>query len=69
MQLCDSAFVLAGYTVSETKERFPWKPNEAWISNRYPWPVPGKRITFTYRAPRKIVDECKGLTIRIVYEL
>ena len=25
MQLCDSAFVLAGYTVSETKERFPWK--------------------------------------------
>ena len=69
MQLCDSAFVLAGYTVSETKERFPWKPNEAWISNRYPWPAPGKRITFTYRAPRKIVDECKGLTIRIVYEL
>lgn len=62
MQLCDSAFVLAGYTVSETKERFPWKPNEAWISNRYPWPAPGKRITFTYRAPRKIVDECKGLT-------
>ena len=39
------------------------------ISNRYPWPAPGKRITFTYRAPRKIVDECKGLTIRIVYEL
>ena len=69
MQLCDSAFVLAGYTVSETKERFPWKPNEAWISNRYPWPAPGKRITFTYRAPRKIIDECKGLTIRIVYEL
>lgn len=63
MQLCDSAFVLAGYTVSEIKERFPWKPNEAWISNRYPWPAPGKRITFTYRAPRKIVDECKGLTI------
>ena len=44
MQLCDSAFVLTDYTVGETKEHFPWKPNETWISNKYPWPAPGKRI-------------------------
>ncbi len=69
MQLCDSAFILTDYKVSETKERFHWKPNEAWISNKYPWPAPGKRITFTYKAPQKYSDECKGLAVRVIYEL
>lgn len=43
MQACDSAFMLVDYQISESKERFPWKPNSQWISNLYPWPAPGKR--------------------------
>lgn len=69
MQLCDTAFVLTGYQVEETKARFPWKANTRWISNLYPWPATGKRITFTYRPPQKIKESCKGLTVRVVYEL
>ncbi len=31
MQACDSAFMLVDYQISESKERFPWKPNSQWI--------------------------------------
>lgn len=68
MQLCDTAFVMTGYEVGKTKERFQWKPNKRWISNLYPWPAPGKRITFTYKAPAGI-DHCKNLKVRVIYEL
>ena len=61
MQACDSAFMLVDYQISESKERFPWKPNSQWISNLYPWPAPGKRITFNYQAPATAPQECKDL--------
>ena len=69
MQVCDSAFTLVDYQISESKERFPWKPNSQWISNLYPWPAPGKRITFNYQAPAKAPQECKDLKVRVIYEL
>lgn len=69
MQACDSAFMLVDYQISESKERFPWKPNSQWISNLYPWPAPGKRITFNYQAPATVPQECKDLKIRVIYEL
>lgn len=69
MQACDSAFTLVDYQVSESKERFPWKPNSRWISNLYPWPAPGKRITFNYQAPATAPRECKDLKVRVIYEL
>lgn len=69
MQACDSAFTLVDYQVSESKERFPWKPNSRWISNLYPWPAPGKRITFNYQVPATAPRECKDLKVRVIYEL
>lgn len=69
MQPCDSAFVLAGYETGQTQARFPWKPNEAWISHDHPWPAPGKRVTFTYKAPKECDEACQGLTVRVIYEL
>ena len=61
--------MLVNYQISESKERFPWKPNSQWISNLYPWPAPGKRITFNYQAPATAPQECKDLKIRVIYEL
>ena len=61
--------MLVDYQISESKERFPWKPNSQWISNLYPWPAPGKRITFNYQAPATAPQECKDLKIRVIYEL
>lgn len=69
MQLCDSAFVLTNYEVGKCEARFSWKANAQWISNLYPWPAPGKRLTFTYRAPQKALAECQGLVVRVIYEL
>ena len=63
MQACDSAFTLVDYQISESKERFPWKPNSRWISNLYPWPAPGKRITFNYQASATAPRECKDLKV------
>ena len=68
MHRCDSAFVLTDYAISETQERFAWKPNKAWISNDYAWPAPGKRVTFTYKAPTHLAD-CQGLIVHVIYEL
>lgn len=69
MQSCDSAFTLVDYQIGECKERFPWKPNAQWISNLYPWPAPGKRITFNYQAPPTAPQDCKDLKVRVIYEL
>ncbi|MFV0271997.1 MAG: hypothetical protein ACK5HZ_10065 [Macellibacteroides fermentans] len=68
MELCDSAFILTDYKVGKCEARFSWKANTKWISNLYPWPASGKRITFTYRAPEKAI-ECKGLVVRVIYEM
>lgn len=69
MQSCDSAFVFTDYQVSETRERFAWKPNKEWISNLYPWPATGKRVTFTYKAPAICEAAVKNLNVRVIYEL
>lgn len=69
MTLCDTAFICTGYEEGVTTERFPWKKNLQWISNLYPWPAPGKRLTFTYRAPAKAPRECRDIAVRVVYEL
>jgi len=69
MQLSNTTFVLTGYEVSETKEKFAWTPNKKWISNLYPWPAKGKRVTFTYKAPEKALSSHKNLIVRVIYEL
>ncbi len=69
MQICDSAFILTDYQISETKERFSWKPNSLWLSNSSPWPAVGKRLTFTYQAPNKALPKHAGLVVRVIYEL
>ena len=69
MYLCDTAFVMSGYEIGETCARFPWKPNYGWISHLYPWPAPGKRVVFTYRASDKAAVSCRNLVVRVFYEL
>lgn len=69
LDLCDTAFVLTDYTIGETQERFPWKPNDRWLSNPYPWPAKGKRVTFTYKAPEKALLIHKNIIVRVIYEL
>lgn len=67
--VCDSAFLLVDYTIGETQEKFAWKPNHQWISNLYPWPATGKRVTFHYEAPQKASALHKNLKVRVIYEL
>lgn len=69
LTVCDSAFLLTDYTIGETRERFAWKPNYAWISNLYPWPAKGKRVTFTYQAPKTISSSHQHLIVRVIYEI
>lgn len=68
METCDTAFQLKRYVVGKTLERFPWKPNQVWISTPCEWPAPGKRITFFYE-PTPQMTICQGLEIRVIYEL
>lgn len=68
MKTCDTAFVLKDYKIGKTQERFPWKPIKAWISRPYEWPAPGIRLTFYY-APTDRMPACKGLSVRVIYEL
>ena len=44
-----SAFSLVDYSITETKERFPWKKRMEWMPKDMPWPLPGKELTFRYR--------------------
>lgn len=69
LQVCDSAFMLTDYKTGACEARFPWKANQKWISNLYPWPAPGKRVTFTYRAPEKIAGIYKNLRVHLIYEI
>lgn len=66
MQKCDTAFVCTGYQIGETIERFPYKAKKEWISNDNPWPAPGKRIVFEYKAGPQAI---RGITVRVIYEL
>lgn len=68
MEAVDSAFVLSGYETGPTEAPFAWKKNAAWLSRQVQWPVPGKRVVFTYRAPAKSPGSVQALTVRVVYE-
>ncbi len=69
MTVCDTAFIISKYEIEETRARFPWKPNYQWISHLYPWPAPGKRLIFTYRASDKMAPCYQNLVVRVFYEL
>ena len=69
MQKCDTAFVCTGYQIGETIERFPYKAKKEWISNDNPWPAPGKRIVFEYKAGPQAPQAIRGITVRVIYEL
>ena len=49
MEADPAAFRLVGYSISEIKERFPWKKRMEWMPKDMPWPLPGKELTFQYR--------------------
>lgn len=65
----DTAFVCTGYQIGETIERFPYKAKKEWISNDNPWPAPGKRIVFEYKAGPQAPQAIRGITVRVIYEL
>lgn len=44
-----ASFHLTGYTIGETKARFPWKKRLAWMPKDMPWPAPGKELVFSYK--------------------
>lgn len=69
MLKCDTAFVCTGYQIGETIERFPYKAKKEWISNDNPWPAPGKRIVFEYKAGPQAPQAIRGITVRVIYEL
>ncbi len=48
MEADPASFRLVGYSVTETKERFPWKKRMEWLPKDMPWPLPGKELTFRY---------------------
>ena len=66
---CDTTFVCTGYQVGETVERFPYKANKKWVANESPWPAPGKRIIFEYKAGPQASLAIRGITVRVIYEL
>lgn len=65
----DANFVLDDYEIGETKERFSWDQQKQWISNLYPWPAKGKRVTFNYIPRSGSDDVIKDLKVKIVYEM
>lgn len=69
LELNTNSFIIKDYKIEDTKERFPWQPNSEWISNLYPWPAKGKRLTFIYNAPKTALSNHQDLVVRIIYEL
>ncbi|RKF42613.1 hypothetical protein BCY89_00150 [Sphingobacterium siyangense] len=69
MSFDKSAFVLKGYRMEETQARFSWKPNAAWISNKEPWPAPGKRLVFTLTAAKDADPIIRHLEVKVYIEL
>lgn len=63
------AFHYTHHEIGKTKERFPWKRNEAWSSRHLPWPPPGKRITFHYNPPENAIPEVKDMLAEVIYEM
>lgn len=66
---CDTAFTYVSHTVGETIERFPYRPKQEWLSNKNPWPAPGKRIVFTYKAAPRAPEMIRNVTVKVIYEL
>jgi hypothetical protein len=69
MSFDKSSFRLKDYRIEETQARFPWKPNNAWISNKEPWPAPGKRLVFTFSAVAEADPAIQHLEVKIFIEL
>ena len=66
---CDTAFTYVSHTVGETIERFPYRPKQEWLSNKNPWPAPGKRIVFTYKAAPRAPEMIRNVSVKVIYEL
>ena len=66
---CDTAFTYVSHTVGETIERFPYRPKQEWLSNKNPWPAPGKRIVFIYKAAPRAPEMIRNVTVKVIYEL
>jgi hypothetical protein len=63
-----SPFVLIDYQPGETIARFKWKKRLEWMPNDMPWPPPGKKIDFIYRA-KEGSAEAAGIEVIIHYEI
>ncbi len=48
------AYQHAGYSVEETKARFPWKKRPEWLARDLPWPPPGKHVVMRYAPPAAV---------------
>ncbi len=69
MRSIPGSFTYVNHKISDTKERMAWQPNEQWLTENLPWPVPGKRITFTYKAPEGVDSDIANLKVDVVYEM
>lgn len=64
-----SSFHLMDVVSGPTVERFPWKRNDQWSTQKLPWPAPGIRITFSYASPSTASPDVKDVTVKVIYEL
>lgn len=69
MRPIPGSFRYVRHEISDTKERMAWKPNYQWLTEKLPWPAPGKRITFVYKAPEDAHQDIADLEVGVVYEM
>lgn len=50
------AMKYVGYTTTEIKPRFDWKPRKEWMSWNPEWPAKGKHVTFQYKVDDKTIE-------------
>jgi hypothetical protein len=58
------AFHCTGFSVGETRERFPWKRTP--LSGDQPWPPPGTSLTLRFEAGQ---EGPSGITVLVHYEM
>ncbi len=66
MKANPASFKLTGYSIENTKERFPLKKRMEWMSKDIPWPAPGKELIFTYKLDQDAlhaIDEMVSLKL------
>ncbi len=51
-----AAWHCVGYHVGATEPRFAWKPRKEWMSLPAPWPPPGVKLSFDYRATPALIE-------------